>query len=660
MLKFYFISPKHITAVLASLLVSGCQLVKVQENQIGATLASHLDSILTTPQLSTESANLLFLSKQNQNQCLKDVEQCIQQINKNEYIDRAQLYSAASELYLAASKNLALNSSCKQSLTPSSHTQKNRNNSPQQQHCLAQERDLLDRSIRYSYLYLFRTEDRPQSRLFSVRQAQVRSFYNFALSRFMSLSHLATNFTQMPYSLSVEQGRYEIDFRHFPILKGMQIEQFKSSYNLQFSGLDTINRRDGFGAEFVIVRQSKTVNPTQDFVFDPASYYQYPQDWNIYPAKYLPVTVVAEPLDLEAKDLLSTPFVIRFYDPYQYETATVEGQEYQLSGNFSVPYGLWLSDNQFAKKGFQKVLNMGHGSAMPHLFMLEPYDPEKKVIVFIHGLASSPEAWVKLTNNIMGDNVLRKNYQVWQVFYSTNMPIWESRYQIHALLKQAFQQIDQDSVSANNAVLIGHSMGGIISRLLVSDANVRAAALPHLSDEERVFLYRNPSIMDRFEMNSLPQFGRAVFIAAPHRGTEYADRWLTRNIRKMIHLPQSIFEPLTGDPDAPRKSKSIQFGVATVGPNDLSEQSIFMQLTQGIQPNQRIRFHSIMGNSTKTQNRELMSDGIVPYASSYLQGAQSEKIISGGHSIQDTPEAVYELQRILRLHLEQNSPNPKN
>jgi hypothetical protein len=37
--------------------------------------------------------------------------------------------------------------------------------------------------------------------------------------------------------------------------------------------------------------------------------------------------------------------------------------------------------------------------------------------------------------------------------------------------------------------------------------------------------------------------------------------------------------------------------------------------------------------------------------SSHLDGAVSEKIIKGGHSIQETPEAVLELRRILRLHL---------
>ncbi|MDV2442128.1 hypothetical protein QR665_22340, partial [Acinetobacter gerneri] len=35
----------------------------------------------------------------------------------------------------------------------------------------------------------------------------------------------------------------------------------------------------------------------------------------------------------------------------------------------------------------------------------------------------------------------------------------------------------------------------------------------------------------------------------------------------------------------------------------------------------------------------------------HLDGALSEKIIKGGHSIQETPEAVLELRRILRLQL---------
>ncbi len=84
---------------------------------------------------------------------------------------------------------------------------------------------------------------------------------------------------------------------------------------------------------------------------------------------------------------------------------------------------------------------------MPHLYLLEPYNPNKKVIVLIHGLASSPEAWIRLTNDIMGDPVLRENFQVWQVFYSTNMPILESRFQIYALLQQGFNRVSPSAAS---------------------------------------------------------------------------------------------------------------------------------------------------------------------------------------------------------------------
>ena len=48
-----------------------------------------------------------------------------------------------------------------------------------------------------------------------------------------------------------------------------------------------------------------------------------------------------------------------------------------------------------------------------------------------------------------------------------------------------------------------------------------------------------------------------------------------------------------------------------------------------------------------------MSDSIVLYSSSHLEQPVSEKIIKGGHSIQETPEAILELRRILRLHLTQ-------
>ena len=41
----------------------------------------------------------------------------------------------------------------------------------------------------------------------------------------------------------------------------------------------------------------------------------------------------------------------------------------------------------------------------------------------LHGLASSPEAWVNVANEVLGDETLRQRFQVWQVYYPTNLPL---------------------------------------------------------------------------------------------------------------------------------------------------------------------------------------------------------------------------------------------
>ena len=47
------------------------------------------------------------------------------------------------------------------------------------------------------------------------------------------------------------------------------------------------------------------------------------------------------------------------------------------------------------------------------------------------------------------------------------------------------------------------------------------------------------------------------------------------------------------------------------------------------------------------------SDGVVPYSSAHLQGADSELVVSSGHSVQETPQAIIEIRRIMHLHLKE-------
>ena len=169
-------------------------------------------------------------------------------------------------------------------------------------------------------------------------------------------------------------------------------------------------------------------------------------------------------------------------------------------------------------------------------------------------------------------------------------------------------------------------------------------------------------------MQALPEIGRMVLVSAPLRGTDYADRWFTRAVRKIIRLPKTFAETIiTGtqnvnlDQQLLETIHNISLTQIQNGPSDLSKKSEFTQLTQNAKIVSGLPYHSIMGNNKGDVPKSDISDGIVTYSSAHLDGAVSEKIIEGGHSIQEKPEAILELRRILRLHLEQLgevSPNP--
>lgn len=639
------------TIVLLCLLysLSACQLVKLQQRSLSASLADKTQSILTRPQLSDATQNSLLLSGLNLDQCLKQPDQCIQTLQQKLTDNHEQAYAAASEIYLAGALQLSLEKQCDIPLSQTQH-------SPQQNQCLDQVLTLLDQSIRFSFVYLFETEHTPQQRIFDQRQTQVRLFYNVALSRLITTAYLRHQFTHFPKQLQLNQHRYQFNFDDYPELATTEIQLLRSSYNMRFSGFYSVNRRDGLGSEFVLV--AKNQHPlSSDYIYDPESYYTGKANPYIHAARYLSVTAVAQPnAKTSVQQLLKdAPLEIQLIDPFRYDEVKVAGQGYLLTANYSAPYGLWLAENNLGGTGYKTLIDRKEQLSMPHLFMLEPYNPNKKIIIFIHGLASSPEAWIALTNDILGDESLRQHYQVWQVFYSTNMPILESRAQIYALLKQAFAMHDSNDAAMKDAVLIGHSMGGIISRLIMGQGDIRQQAVQAINtDEAHDFIY-SPAVSKRFIFQPIDQINRVIFIATPHKGTAYADRWFTLALRKVIHLPHKFLSAAElavteKKINIHQMKNSLASGIIENGPSDLSYQSKFMKMSQDIQPAQGLAYHSIIGNLTQSQDPNKMTDGIVPYTSSHLDGALSEKIIQGGHSIQEQPEAILELRRILKLH----------
>ena len=658
--------------LLSTIALNGCQVVSLKQQAVDVTIANERNSIVTQKKLSEASLNVLSMSGKEAKICMQSPNECIADLHKIPQIQDEQLLSTASELYLAKAMSLSDSSECKISKL-SKHKPADEQKLIQQNYerCLDQKLEALDKSIRYSYAYLFKTSRQPQERLFDNRQVQIRDFYNQALTQLVNGHSLRNPSTNLTPTIKIGKSTYTIDIQAYQRLQNMKLEKFISSYNMNFSGLRAINRRDGFGSDFVAVFPSTDSSSQENkYILNPLTH-DYPKgiNPNIHKARYLAATIIAQPKKSNAtiEDVLTNPnFEIKVYDPYSVEKVEIAGKPYSLAANFSAPYGLWLAENNLGAAAYLTLIDRDQHLAMPHIYMLEPYNPNKKIIVLVHGLASSPEAWIAVTNDIMGDAILREHYQVWQIFYSTNMPILESRFQIYALLKQAFGSLNPKDAAAQDAVLIGHSMGGIISRLLVSDADISKQALELMNNRQQTRLRKHPVIGERLKMKPIENFDRAIFLAAPHRGTDYADRWFTLAARKIIKIPATFLTTLADtltsyDVDLKDFVKTLTNDVIQNGPSDLSKKSKFMELTASIPPEKGLVFHSIMGNITKSDDPNVITDGIVPYKSAHLDGAVSEKIFTGGHSIQETPEAVLELRRILRQHLvDHGLYKPKN
>ena len=506
-------------------------------------------------------------------------------------------------------------------------------------------------SARFAYAYLFHSE-RPMSlRTLEERPTQVRDYYNFSVQQALSrifeerLSSASPDRKESTISISGWKLRVKVNGTEGGRL-GILPEAILPASELSFEGLRNQYRRDGLGAEMVAVLPD---SPKKETVW---SEMRYPALSAIID---FPGGRLEEVLHTQEADL-------HIYDPFSTERISIGGSHVPLAGNFTSGYGLWLAKSDFATQslgtlfGLEMLLGGGDMLEAPHVYLMQPYQPQKKTVIMIHGLASSPEAWINVANEIMGDETLSREYQIWQVYYPTSFPIALNNAAIRKAVTQTIHALDPEgrNPASQDILLIGHSMGGILSRLMVSSSGDELwnAMLEKRKLSKEVQEKVKEKMHDYIFFEPLPQVGRAVFIAAPHRGTPFADMSIARFIAGLVTLPvkvvNGIIEPAVTliAPELKGKKQPIN-GIA-----NLSAKDDFIVRSAALPISPSVPFHSIIGNDTPDVPLAESSDGIVPYSSSHLEGATSEKVIQSGHSVQETPQAILEIRRIMHEHLE--------
>lgn len=256
---------------------------------------------------------------------------------------------------------------------------------------------------------------------------------------------------------------------------------------------------------------------------------------------------------------------------------------------------------------------------------------------------------------------LRKNYQFWFYHYPTGQPFWMSATQMRNDLQLLRVQLDPERQHAalDQMVLVGHSMGGLVSRMqtiesqnefwkLLSDqpfADVQG-------DEQDVQLLKSAAFFAPTR-----EIRRVVTIGTPHRGSDYANdmtRWVGR---KLIRLPTKMVS--TG-----QKLISVNPGVfqntdlltTSTSIDSLSPDSPVFPAMLRAPRAPWVTFNNVVGMfPTKHwfSPPTTTGDGVVEYESAHMDDVESEITVAAEHSeLHKHPQTILEVRRILMLHLE--------
>jgi len=629
-----------VVAVLALLLSSGCAMVKMKAVSNTDYVMLKRGDILSTGKLSALSQESLSVIGLTESDCSKDLITCRQTVATNDGLQSEQRLSTLAELWMQEA--LAL-------------TPKAKGNEPIELPPAALDAWL--ETARYSYLYLFFSGRSPAQRALEDRLTQVRDYYNYATEQAASVVFQRTRARALEgqdITLPVQVDNWTISTK-FDELKFEGVpRQLVAASSVSFAGLRSSYRRDGFGAELVAMMEAPALAQAIEVE-------ERKQDLPVY--SEMPAVNVTAVLNFSGntlEEILATRQVqLEAYSP-DLSSIQMRGQEVPLAANFTAAYGLWLAQSGFATESLRTLFGRGEGIREPHIYLMQPYDPNKRIIFMLHGLASSPEAWVNLANEIMGDEEMREHYQVWSVYYPTNAPIALNRYTISKAFNSTLHHFDPKGTApaSHDMVFIGHSMGGVIARLMLSDSgdvlwentrqryNLQGERLARVEAKLGPVLHFTPQ----------PNVERAIFLASPHKGTDAAGNRLGRLIGRLVRLPLTILGAFgdafmalqdPGETDGKKPKEPV----ITNSIENLKASDPFIEASSALPIQPGLKYHSIIAKRKAEVPTAQSDDGLVPYWSAHLDGALSEKVIVSGHSVQETPEAVLEVRRILRQDL---------
>ena len=494
-------------------------------------------------------------------------------------------------------------------------------------------------ACRSAYFYLFVDEFGDLPDPFDPRFRLACDLYNFSLARCIRL--MQQNGEDLSDSVTVPlwDGSLEVRISRHGFLPDEDIDRLLLATDYEVEGVRNQYRTFGLGVPLIAI-----TNTPPEGSYLPGN--------RSFPATAF-LRMEGQPCEEQNGPRKAT---LELYDSIHTQTVEVAGRQAPLESDITTPLGFLLANPDLERAAYIGLLRAEMVEDSTGLYMLEPYQRGKIPVVMVHGLVSSPLTWAEMLNDLRGQPEIRDRYQFWFFLYPTGYPFIYSASQLREALLEVRKTFDPDGTDAafDQTVLVGHSMGGLISETLVKSGGaplwnaVSAKPLESLkvTPEEQALIDR----VIFFE--PLPFVKRVVFIATPHRGSTLSDGVLGTLLSLVMAVPKAILTQMVDfvdrNPDALRGDFRKR---RLTSVDNLSPGNPIIQALQEIPFAPGVTYHTIMGNNEDDPEKE-PSDGIVANSSSHLDGAASEKIVPYGHSCHEHPLAILEVRRILQEHLQ--------
>lgn len=503
----------------------------------------------------------------------------------------------------------------------------------------ANDRSYFLASVVYAYGFLFPVQADLRPNPFDPRLRTAADLYNRALTRAMADpdgEHVALRGGEYRLPFGTLTIRYDPSTARWA---GRELGDFIPVAELHIVGLENRYRETGIGAPL-----AATMAPATEG-----------NGMHVAPSLKVPVTAVLR-LDMDLDAILSGHFTgeLSLYPGNEQRKVAIGDQMVPLEIEPSAALAYALANSTIWKSEIAGFFQGDLFDTMPtQLYGMEPYRPGRIPVVLIHGTASSAGRWADMINDLQNDPEIRDRFQFWLFVYNTGNPIPLSALRLREALEATVARLDPQrrDPALHNMVLVGHSQGGLLAKMLVIDSgsklfdaiSTRPLDQLRLSDEARTMLRRALFVTPE------PDVTRVIFIATPHRGSFVAGISIARMIGRLVSLPLSVTrvlgEAITGNADALRLDPGSTRLTSVYG---MTPGSVFSTTVSSIPVAPTVAAHSIIA-VTGNGPPETGDDGVVKYSSAHIEEAQSELVVRSGHSVQANPKTIAEVKRILQL-----------